>query len=432
MKVNIPPGVFDLIPVNEKEPWKSSSIWQFIEKTIREVTSLYGYKEIRTPIFERTELFQRSSGDESDIVSKEMYTFLDKGGRSLSLRPEGTAPVMRAFVENRLDASLHQKLYYIAPMFRYERSQAGRYRQHHQFGVEAIGSGLPEQDVEVIDLLFTFYQKLGLKGLSLSINSLGGQQTRQRFKKALKEYLSPRQDQLSVESQRRFATNPLRILDSKDLKDQELLKLAPNILNFLSPEDENHFVAVQQLLTALQIPYQVNSNLVRGLDYYNKTVFEVVAGQLGAQNSIGGGGRYDGLLSQVGGAALPSFGFGTGLERIIQTMLQQQIELPLVSSPFVYLIALDNASQLFCFKLLHQLRLVNLPAQMDFSGKKIGKVMQTADQMKASFTLICGSEEMEKKAVSLKEMQSGKIYTATFAEILPLIQKLYRQKAAEK
>ncbi len=432
MKVNIPPGVFDLIPFNEKEPWKSSSIWQFIEKTIREVTSLYGYKEIRTPIFERTELFQRSSGDESDIVSKEMYTFLDKGGRSLSLRPEGTAPVMRAFVENRLDASLHQKLYYIAPMFRYERSQAGRYRQHHQFGVEAIGSGLPEQDVEVIDLLFTFYQKLGLKGLSLSINSLGGQQTRQRFKKALKEYLSPRQDQLSVESQRRFATNPLRILDSKDLKDQELLKLAPNILNFLSPEDENHFVAVQQLLTALQIPYQVNSNLVRGLDYYNKTVFEVVAGQLGAQNSIGGGGRYDGLLSQVGGAALPSFGFGTGLERIIQTMLQQQIELPLVSPPFVYLIALDKASQFFCFKLLHQLRLVNLPAQMDFSGKKIGKVMQTADQMKASFTLICGSDEMEKKAVSLKEMQSGKIYTATFAEILPLTQKLYSQKAAEK
>ena len=432
MKVNIPPGVFYLIPFNEKEPWKSSSIWQFIEKTIREVTSLYGYKEIRTPIFERTELFQRSSGDESDIVSKEMYTFLDKGGRSLSLRPEGTAPVMRAFVENRLDASLHQKLYYIAPMFRYERSQAGRYRQHHQFGVEAIGSGLPEQDVEVIDLLFTFYQKLGLKGLSLSINSLGGQQTRQRFKKALKEYLSPRQDQLSVESQRRFATNPLRILDSKDLKDQELLKLAPNILNFLSPEDENHFVAVQQLLTALQIPYQVNSNLVRGLDYYNKTVFEVVAGQLGAQNSIGGGGRYDGLLSQVGGAALPSFGFGTGLERIIQTMLQQQIELPLVSPPFVYLIALDKASQFFCFKLLHQLRLVNLPAQMDFSGKKIGKVMQTADQMKASFTLICGSDEMEKKAVSLKEMQSGKIYTATFAEILPLTQKLYSQKAAEK
>ena len=317
-------------------------------------------------------------------------------------------------------------------MFRYERSQAGRYRQHHQFGVEAIGSGLPEQDVEVIDLLFTFYQKLGLKGLSLSINSLGGQQTRQRFKKALKEYLSPRQDQLSVESQRRFATNPLRILDSKDLKDQELLKLAPNILNFLSPEDENHFVAVQQLLTALQIPYQVNSNLVRGLDYYNKTVFEVVAGQLGAQNSIGGGGRYDGLLSQVGGAALPSFGFGTGLERIIQTMLQQQIELPLVSPPFVYLIALDKASQFFCFKLLHQLRLVNLPAQMDFSGKKIGKVMQTADQMKASFTLICGSDEMEKKAVSLKEMQSGKIYTATFAEILPLTQKLYSQKAAEK
>lgn len=291
MKIAIPPGVFDIIPIDDQEKWKSSYLWAHVEKIIRETARDYGYQEIRTPLFERTELFQRSVGDSSDIVSKEMYSFEDKGGRSLSLRPEGTAPVIRAFIEHQLHQKASvQKLFYIAPMFRYERAQAGRYRQHHQFGAEVIGNASPEQDAELIDLLYTLYQRLGLKNLTLFINSIGDNTSRQAFRKALKDYLAPQAALLSPDSQTRLELNPLRILDSKDPRDQEIVARAPSILNFLSEEANTHFEDLKRLLTLLRIPYQVNPLLVRGLDYYNKTVFEVVAGELGAQNSIGGGG----------------------------------------------------------------------------------------------------------------------------------------------
>ena len=255
-----------------------------------------------------------------------MYTFLDKAERSLSLRPEGTAPAMRAFIEKNLaqQSPLH-KFFYIAPMFRYERSQAGRYRQHHQFGVEAIGSPLPYQDAEIIHLLWTLYSRLGLKGLTLHLNSIGSEEARVNFRHALKMYLRPHLEELSPESQERYETNPLRILDSKDPKDQKWIHHAPHLLDYLDEASKSHFAQVCGLLDQIGIPFQINHRLVRGLDYYNNTVFEITSSELGAQNSLGGGGRYDGLLKTLGGPDLPAFGFGAGLERIIQTMLAQNV-----------------------------------------------------------------------------------------------------------
>lgn len=408
MKYPIPPGVFDIIPKDPQELWKSSYLWSFVEGTIRQTARDYGYQEIRTPLFERTELFQRSVGETSDIVSKEMYTFEDRGGRSLSLRPEGTAPVMRAFIEHQLHqhTSIH-KLFYIAPMFRYERAQAGRYRQHHQFGVEAIGNGSPEQDAEIIDLLYTLYHRLGLKNLTLFINSLGNVESRQAFRETLKSYLAPRLDQLSPESQTRFETNPLRILDSKDPRDREVVAQIPSILEFLTEEDKTHFEELKHLLHVLKIPYQINPSLVRGLDYYNKTVFEIVAGELGAQNSIGGGGRYDGLLTSLGGPDLPSTGFGTGIERILQTLINQERVLPSPPHPIFFLIPLGESAKKVCFALLHDLRQQGFSSQMEFNPKKVSKALQYADQIGATYVIVLGDHELQSQEVEVKEMQTG-------------------------
>jgi histidyl-tRNA synthetase len=418
MKFPIPPGVFDILPHDQQEAWKSSYLWSYVENVIRHTARDYGYQEIRTPLFERTELFQRSVGETSDIVSKEMYTFEDKGGRSMSLRPEGTAPVMRSFVENQLHttAPLH-KLFYIGPMFRYERAQAGRYRQHHQFGVEAIGNGSPEQDAEVIDLLNTLYQRLGLKNLTLFINSIGDETNRQAFKQALIEYLKPQFHLLSPDSQNRFETNPLRILDSKDPRDREIVVQAPSILDFLNEEAKEHFEQLKNLLNILGISYQVNPFLVRGLDYYNRTVFEFVAGELGAQNSVGGGGRYDGLLQSVGGPDLPSIGFGTGIERIIQTMINQEVPLPKPDHPTLFLIALGQEAKKVCFSLLHQLRLEGIATQMDFSEKKLGKIMQYADQIHTTYVAVIGDHELEMQEIELKEMATGRKFKVPIADL---------------
>lgn len=424
MKYPIPPGVFDIIPIDSQETWKSSYLWAFVEQMIRETARDYGYQEIRTPLFERTELFTRSVGDTSDIVTKEMYTFEDKGGRSLSLRPEGTAPVMRALIEHNLhQTSSVQKLFYIASMFRYERAQAGRYRQHHQFGVEAIGNATPEQDAEVIDLLYTLYQRLGLTNLQLFINSIGNNESRQAFRQALKDYLAPRFSLLSPDSQARFEVNPLRILDSKDPRDRDIVAHAPSILDFLNDEERMHFEDLKRLLDLLRIPYQVNPLLVRGLDYYNKTVFEVVAGELGAQNSIGGGGRYDGLLPALGGPDLPSIGFGTGIERILQTMINQHISLPAPEHPTLFLVALGDKAKPTCFELLHALRQQGIPSQMDFGGKKVGKLLQHASQIGATYVVVIGDHELESQTVELKEMATGhkvKISLAALVSTLKL------------
>lgn len=408
MTIPSAPGVFDILPFESDEAWRSSYLWNYIESIIRQTARDYGYQEIRTPIFERTELFVRGVGSTSDIVTKEMYTFNDKGERSLTLRPEGTAPVIRAFIEHKMytQAPIH-KLFYIGPMFRYERAQLGRYRQHHQFGAEAIGISSPEQDAELIDLVYTVYQKLGLKNLQVNINSIGTPDTRKAFREALQDYLRKDLENLSEDSQRRFSTNPLRILDSKDPRDQEIVKNAPNILNYLDDESALHFQKLQKLLDTLKIPYQVNPLLVRGLDYYNKTVFEITAGQLGAQNSVGGGGRYDGLMKDLGGPDLPTIGFGTGLERILQTMLRHESPKPKAPTPEVYLIPLGDQAKEACFSMLHDLRKQGIPSDMDLSGRKLGKVMQYANQIQTRYVLIVGDEELKTNSAQLKDMSTG-------------------------
>jgi histidyl-tRNA synthetase len=408
MNLPIAPGVFDILPRCASEPWRSSHLWTYVESMIRKICAEYGLEEIRTPIFERTELFHRGVGDSTDIVSKEMYTFTDKGGRLMSLRPEGTAAVMRSLLENQMHQALPlQKLFYIAPMFRYERTQAGRYRQHHQFGVEVIGNATAEQDVELIDLLYTLYNRLGLKNLKVNINSIGDVESRSAFREALIDYLSERQNELSEDSKHRLQVNPLRILDSKDPADKAITANAPSILDFLNEECKEHFEVVKKRLHQLKIPFEVNHMLVRGLDYYNKTVFEIVAGQLGAQNSMAGGGRYDGLIKTLGGPDLPATGFGSGIERVIQTMLKQEVDIPQPFRTEMFLIAIGDAAFDACFTLLHTLRQEGISSQMDFSGRKIGKMMQYANQIGAKYVAVIGDNELQTKEIELKEMESG-------------------------
>jgi len=408
MDLSSAPGVFDIIPFDEKELWRSSYLWNYVERKIREVASEWGFEEIRTPIFERTELFLRGVGEGTDIVSKEMYTFQDKGERSLTLRPEGTAAAMRAILERRLlNASPLQKIFYIAPMFRYERAQAGRYRQHHQFGVEAIGVKSPYQDAEVIDLIYTLYGRLGIQDLQVQINSLGDQKSRAAYKETLIKYLESKKEHLSKDSQTRLHANPLRVLDSKAEEDKAIVKEAPSILDFLDDEALKHFELLQKLLSELKIPFVVNPRLVRGLDYYNYTVFEVVTNSLGAQNSLAGGGRYDGLIKSLGGPDLPAFGFGTGMERVIQTMIKQSISHIERPKPTIVLIPLGDAAREKVFQYLHKLREKGIHASMELMDRKLGKSMSWAEKIRADYVAVIGETELQKNAFRLKVMETG-------------------------
>ncbi len=410
MDNSIAKGVFDILPCDPSEEgkWREIHLWHYLETIIKELTQVWGYREIRTPLFEKSELFERSIGEGTDIVSKEMYTFFDKANRSLTLRPEGTASVMRALIEKKLliDQPI-QKLYYIGPMFRYERQQAGRYRQHHQFGAEAIGINSPYQDAELIALFYTFLHRLGLKDLTLHLNSLGTSQNRKVFSSALKAYLAPHLQLLSPESQERYETNPLRILDSKDPKDKQLLEKAPLLLDFLDEDEKQRLDDLIGLLKQMAIPFSINPKLVRGLDYYTGMVFEVTAKELGAQNSLGGGGRYDTLLKELGGPPLPAIGFGAGLERIIQTCLKQKTFLPPPSSPLLYLIPLGDVALNRCFLLLLSLRKQGLAVEMEMGGRKLGKAMKRADNLNARYVAVVGEEELKTERVHLKEMATG-------------------------
>jgi histidyl-tRNA synthetase len=429
MTIASPKGVYDVLPIglDKNDLWRRSDLWQYVESIALNLASYYGFREIRTPLFERTELFQRGVGESSDIVSKEMFTFLDKAGRSMTLRPELTASVMRAFVEKKLHqyAPIH-KLYYLGPMFRYDRPQAGRYRQFSQFGVEAIGSHSPEQDVELIDFLYTLYQRLGLKNLTLHLNSVGDPECRVGYKHALQEFLHPHKEKLSEDSKVRLEMNPLRILDSKDKGDQALLEGAPSILEFLNEECQSQLNEVCELLQKINIPYSLNAKLVRGLDYYNKTVFEVSAGELGAQNTIGAGGRYDGLLKTLGGPDLPAVGWATGIERIIQTMLAQEVFFPEAPAPTLFMIPLGNPAKSYCFNLLKQLRDNKISSEMDFSGKKLKDALRYADQIKASFTLVVGDSELENGQAELKEMSNRTSRKISLSRVLEELQQLIK------
>lgn len=404
MAISTPKGLFDILP-EPREQWCRSDLWSYLEEQIRTIAKQYGYREIRTPIFEKTELFARGVGEGSDIVRKEMYTFEDRGGRLMTLRPEGTAPVMRSFISHGLQqqGSVH-KLFYIAPMFRYERQQAGRYRQHHQFGVEAVGQPQAEQDAEVIDLLYTFLTRLGLKGLHLQLNSLGDAECRQRHRQALIDYLTPQRERLSDDSRQRLEMNPLRILDSKALEDQEWISTAPSILGFLEEEAKSHFERLRQLLDGMGVPYTVNPHLVRGLDYYNRTVFEVQSSELGAQNSLGGGGRYDTLLNLLEGPDLPSIGFGCGLERILQAMVAQGVPLPPPTRPQIFLAPLGDRPLLYCSLLATELRHRGIRADLNTQGKRVKALLQTANAIGARSILVIGEEELDRGQANWQDL----------------------------
>ena len=428
MQFQIPKGTFDILPYGADEPWQLSYLWRHVEETARRLCEEYGYLEIRTPIYEKTELFQRGVGEGTDIVTKEMYTFEDKGGRSITLRPEGTAPAVRSFVEKRLAnvGSVH-KLFYIGPMFRHERPQSGRYRQFHQFGIEAIGASLPEQDAEVIDLLYQFCARLGLKNLKVHINSVGDAPSRDAFRRALLEYLRPHLKELSEESRERLEKNPLRILDSKDPKDQKIVLKAPSILHYLTDEAKKNFQVLCQRLDMIHVPYEIDDKIVRGLDYYNHTVFEILTQDIGAQNALGGGGRYDGLIGQFDGPDLPGAGFATGLERMIQTMLAQNVAPKEIRPPSIYFIPFnqDEAARAKCFSLATLCRHNHLPAQIELHAKKVPAAIQNASRLGASYCAVLGSDELEKGALQLKHLQTREQREVSFDRLIATLKELF-------
>lgn len=413
-----PPGTQDILPgIVDK--------WQYAEAKARDLCRRFNYREIRTPVFESTDLFQRGVGETTDIVEKEMYTFTDRGDRSITLRPEGTAGVVRAYVENKLYGEPDlTKLYYIGPMFRYERQQAGRYRQFHQFGIEALGAVDPALDAEVIALGYTFYQEVGLKGVHVEVNSVGTPAVRAAFRDRLLSFLTPMQDSLCSDCQSRMARNPLRVLDCK--KDQDKFGDAPSILDSLDEECQTHFDAVLAHLKALNIPYDVNHRLVRGLDYYTHTAFEYKAAGIGAIDTIGGGGRYDGLVSGIGGPEQPGVGLGIGLERTVLLLESQQVDLGELNRLDVYLIGLGEAAERETVRLLQELRLAGLSAERDYAGRKLKAQMKSADRYRVRYTAILGDDELARGEIALKDMETGE---QRFVPMNQLAQSLVSQNS---
>ncbi len=400
--IQAPKGTKDILPAE-------SPRWQAVERIARELSAIYHFDEIRTPIFEHSELFHRGVGETTDIVSKETYTFNDRDNRSLTLRPEGTAGVVRAVIESGMlnDAGARVKVSYFGPNFRYERPASGRYRQHHQFGVEAFGVAEADQDVECILLQMDFYRRCGVKDLALRINSLGDAESKQRYRDALVAFLSPKRETLSDDSKRRLTDNPLRILDSKDPRDVEAVKGAPPAAEYLSDASAKNFERARTLLEKAALPFSVDGNLVRGFDYYTGIVWEVTAGGLGAQNAIGGGGRYDNLVETLGGKPTPGVGFGSGIERLLLALESQQITLPMDAKPLVWLVAHGDAARDANWQLMQTLRAAGIRADMDPSGRSVKSQFKLADREKAAFCIIVGDSELASNAVMLKNLQSG-------------------------
>jgi histidyl-tRNA synthetase len=405
--------------------------WQRVEAIAREIFSRAAYREIRTPIFEQTDLFERSIGEATDVVGKEMYTFSDRGDRSLTLRPENTAGVVRAFIEHHLHAQgSPQRLWYIGPMFRYERPQKGRQRQFHQLGVEVIGSADPRADAEVIAIATDLLQTLGLKDLRLAFNSIGNLSDRQQYREALINYLTPYKAELDPDSQDRLTRNPLRILDSKDARTREILQSAPNILDYLCPESKLRFDQVQQLLSDLGIAYTVDSQLVRGLDYYTHTVFEIQSDDLGAQATVCAGGRYDGLVQELGGDPTPAVGWASGLERLI-LLLQELQPLNLANLDF-YVVSKGDRAEAQSLRLAQQLRQLGFAVEIDLSGSAFGKQFKRADRSGAIACLILGDAEADSATVQLKWLKTGEQAAIAQADLTAKPDELRQQLAAHR
>ena len=381
---------------------------QYIEATALDIASKFGYKEIRTPVFEHTELFQRGVGDTTDVVQKEMYTFDDKGGRSITLRPEGTAGAVRSFLENGLcNEALPQKVCYLISCYRYEKPQAGRLREFHQFGVECFGTASPLADAEIIALAKSIFDTLGVRDLSLEINSIGCPKCRAEYHKALKEYFASRKDELCDTCKGRLDRNPMRILDCKSPICHEIAQGAPVVIDYLCDECKEHFEKVQKYLDAQNIEYKINPQIVRGLDYYTKTVFEFVSNSIGAQGTVCGGGRYDGLVEDLGGQHTASLGFAMGLERLMLLMEAQGCEFPQAEKPDLFIVALGEKATLKALEIAKDMREEGFSALLDLNQRSIRAQMKYADKLGAKFNVVIGDNEVENKIAKLKNMQTG-------------------------
>ena len=401
MLTNAPRGTKDILP-------GQVDAWLWLENKIRELCKVYGYEEIRTPTFEHTELFQRGIGEGTDVVEKEMYTFTDRGDRSITLRPENTASVVRAYLQNKLYANAGLvKLFYIGSMFRYDRPQAGRLREFHQFGVEALGEKNPAVDAEIILLAWEFLKSLGLADLKLKINTVGCPACRPVYKKKLTEYFTENVDELCGDCRRRLEKNPLRILDCKVDGLKEFMEDAPKIETCLCDECREHFNAVKNFLTAACIPFEIDSRLVRGLDYYTKTAFEIQYPPLGAQSAVAGGGRYDGLIKEIGGDDTPAVGFAAGLERILLALELQRLLPEQNKQIAAFIVASGAAAETYAFKLLTDLRRENISAAMDFARKSMKAQMKAAAKSGAKFALIIGEDEVASSTVTVKNLETS-------------------------
>lgn len=411
-----PKGTNDILPgVSEK--------WQFIEETARLLFHDYRFSEIRTPSFEHYEVIARSVGDTTDIVSKEMYDFYDKGNRHVTLRPEGTAPIVRAYVENKLYGPEYPKpykMYYIEPMFRYERPQAGRLRQFHQIGVEVFGSENPAVDVETMAMALDYFKQLGIQHIQLVINSLGDKESRQAYRAALISFLEAHLEELSEDSKRRLHENPLRVLDSKDEKDKQVVANAPKILDYLNEASQKHFQEVKDFLTALNIPFVVDSNMVRGLDYYNHTIFEIMSdapGFKGVKTTVCGGGRYDSLVEELGGPHTPAFGFGMGMERLLITLEAEDVQLPTIDPLDCYVVSLGEATNLESLKIVQTIRNFGYSCDRDYLNRKAKAQFKTAAKENAQLVITIGENELQEEKVNVKHMASGKEVSVPLQDI---------------
>lgn len=411
-----PKGTKDVLPA---ESWK----WQYIESVIRDICARFGYGEIRTPVFEHTELFLRSAGDTSDIVQKQMYTFIDKGNRSITLKPEGTAGVVRSFVENSIYAGTQPtKLYYLSiPVFRYEQKQHGRLREHHQFGVEVFGSKGPSIDAEIITIVLSLFKALKITGVQLEINSIGCKSCRPSYNEALIGFLNKNKEELCETCKARMKTNPLRVLDCKEEGCAHIVKNAPVILDYLCDECKDHFEGLKKRLDSQNISYTVNPLIVRGLDYYTKTVFEFIAQDIGTKSTVCGGGRYDGLVEEIGGPPTPGIGFGMGIERLLLVLESLNIELPEPKGCEVYIATLGKDAALKGFSITEELRDAGIKADCDHMDRSMKAQLKYANKLGAPWVVIIGDNEMNEGAAQIKNMKKSEESKVPFGDITKFI-----------
>ena len=409
--IKAPRGTHDILPAE-------SYRWHAVEEQIRKICREYSYKEIRTPMFESTELFERGVGDTTDVVQKEMYTFLDKGGRSITLKPEGTSPIVRSFIENSIYANPQPtKLYYLYPCFRYEKPQAGRLREFHQFGVEVFGSPTASIDAEVISLAMSLLNRLGVTGVELNINSIGCPKCRKEYNEKLKDYFRPYLGDLCETCRERFEKNPLRILDCKSPECKEIAKNAPMLLDHICDECNEHFESLKKYLEIMEIPYNIDATIVRGLDYYTKTVFEIISKNEGSEGTICGGGRYDGLIAEVGGPEMPGVGFGMGLERLL-LVLESIGKIPEDNEkPEIFIANIGADADLFVQKLIFDLRKDGILAERDYLARSVKAQMKYANKLEAKYSAVIGDDDISAGKANIKNMETGESAEVEFAKI---------------